>query len=705
MDSVPPAESRLRPAIRRLSETTANRIAAGEVVERPAAAVKELVENALDAGAARISVLLEGGGMDRILVEDDGCGMDAADLALAIERHATSKLPEEAMLFRIATLGFRGEALPSIGAVARLSITSRPAGVHPARAGARDAAHRITVEGGHVGAVAPAAGAPGTRIEVRDLFFATPARRKFLRHARTEADHAIDAVRRLALAWPEVTFRVESDGREALSLPATDWEGRIRQVLGPGFAAAAVPVEHVGATIDLRGLAALPSFTRPTTIGQHLVVNRRPVRDPLLRVALRVAYRDLIPQGRHPAAALFLDIPPESVDVNVHPMKTELRFREGEAVRGAVISALRRALAVGAGAAVAAPGFVPGAAAWPAVAGAWPEGGGVSPGTGAGGLSPGTGAGGLSPGTGAGGLSPGTGAGGTAPVTGAAGTVPGLGAGGSAPLTEGFGASPIPSSARDDHGAHAGLDGDAGATRRPGGGAPGFAESLGAMPLPAPPLQRALGLVPAAPRPAPPATERAPAHHPLGRALAQILDTYILAEAPDGALVLVDQHAAHERLTHEALAAQLVDGGVRAQPLLLPAVVDLPAPDAARLLEHAEALARLGLEIEGFGGGAVLVRALPALLGAPDPAPLLQDLAEELAELGEAASLQRRVDAAVARLACHGSVRAGRRLLPAEMDALLRAMEATPRAATCSHGRPTVLRLDAAALERMFGRR
>ncbi len=594
MDSVPPAESRPRPAIRRLPETTANRIAAGEVVERPAAAVKEIVENALDAGATRISVVLEGGGMDRILVEDDGCGMSADDLALAVERHATSKLPEEATLFRIATLGFRGEALPSIGAVARLVITSRPQD---------GAAHRIAVEGGRVAEVAPAAGAPGTRVEVRDLFFATPARRKFLRHPRTEAEHAIEAVRRLALAWPGVTFRVESDGREALSLPATDWESRIRQVLGPDFAAAAVPVEAVGIALDLRGLVALPSYTRPTTAGQHLVVNRRPVRDPLLRIALRVAYRDVIEQGRHPAAALFLDIPPESVDVNVHPMKTELRFREGEAVRGTLINALRRALAVGAGAAVAVPALAP--------------------------------------------------------------------------------AAPAPEPAT------------------------GFAESVApllAAPAPAP-VQRALGLPPAPPpRPAV-VSERAPEHHPLGRAVAQILDTYVLAEAPDGALVLVDQHAAHERLTHEALSAQLVEGGVRAQPLLLPAVVELPPREAARLLDHAEALARLGLEIETFGGGAVLVRALPALLGNPEPAPLLKDLAEELAELGEAASLQRRLDAAVARLACHGSVRAGRRLAPAEMDALLRAMEATPRAATCSHGRPTVLRLDAAALERMFGRR
>ncbi|GGJ40178.1 DNA mismatch repair endonuclease MutL [Neoroseomonas lacus] len=600
-------ESSPRPLIRRLSETTANRIAAGEVVERPAAAVKEIVENALDAGATRIAVLLESGGMDRILVEDDGIGMGAEDLALAIERHATSKLPEEATLFRIATLGFRGEALPSIGAVARLSITSRPAG---------SAAHRIAVEGGHVGPVAPAAGAPGTRVEVRDLFFATPARRKFLRHPRTEADHAIEAVRRLALAWPAVTFRVESDGREALSLAATDWETRIRQVLGPGFAAAAVPVESVGVALDLRGLAALPSFTRPTTMGQHLVVNRRPVRDPLLRVALRVAYRDLIPQGRHPAAALFLDIPPDSVDVNVHPMKTELRFREGEQVRGAVISALRRALAVGAGTAVAMPALTP-----------------------------------------------------------------------ATPVLDPMMPAPGPAT--------------------PPPHATGFAESLAPLTPPptAWPVQRSLGLAPAAQPLTTLQRDRAPDQHPLGRAVAQILETYVIAEAPDGALVLVDQHAAHERLTHEALATQLIEGGVRAQPLLLPAVVDLPTTDAMRLVEHAETLARLGLEIEGFGGGAVLVRALPALLGNPDPAPLLRDLAEELADLGEAATLQRRLDAAVARLACHGSVRAGRRLNPAEMDALLRSMEATPRAATCSHGRPTVLRLDGPALERMFGRR
>jgi DNA mismatch repair protein MutL len=362
--------------IRLLPETTANRIAAGEVVERPAAAVKELVENALDAGATRIAVTLEEGGTGRIVVEDDGSGMSPEDLALAVQRHATSKLPEEAALFRIATLGFRGEALPSIGAVARLVLTSCPparegaqvvsardgAPVIPARDGApvipaRDGAgegqggaHAITVEGGRVSAVAPAAGAPGTRVEVRDLFFATPARRAFLKSARSEAEAALDVVRRLALAWPEVAFRVESDGRQVLALPPQDRAARVAALLGPDFAAAALPVEAGRDGIALSGLAAAPTHHRATGEYQHLVVNRRPVRDPQLRAALRVAYRELVPRGRHPAAALFLEIPPEAVDVNVHPMKTELRFRDAEGVRGLLISALRRALAVGVGA-------------------------------------------------------------------------------------------------------------------------------------------------------------------------------------------------------------------------------------------------------------------------------------------------------------------------------------------------------------------
>ena len=603
--------------IRVLPETTANRIAAGEVVERPAAVVKELVENALDAGAARVAVTLEEGGIGRVVVEDDGAGMGPGDLDLAVERHATSKLPDEAMLFRIATLGFRGEALPSIGAVARLSITTRP----------RDGdAHAILVEGGRKGCVSPAAGAPGTRVEMRDLFYAVPARRKFLKSPRSEAEAAIEAVRRLALAWPGIGFRVTNEGREVLALAPADRETRIRDLLGPDFAAAAVPVAAEAGGMTLAGLAALPAYTRATGTEQHLVVNRRPVRDLLLRTALRVAYRDLIAAGRHPVAALFLELPPDAVDVNVHPMKTELRFRDESAVRGLLISALRRALAVGAGEAVPTPAltqYTPRPSAWSG----WRR---------------------------------------PAPA-------------------------PIPRGAAATGLADVQLDLAPAAPSAPAAPAPALPLGFAApRPMPAPP-------------PAP--SEASGGDHPLGRALAQILDTYILAEAPDGALVLVDQHAAHERLTHEALRAQLVEGGVRAQPLLLPAVVDMPSADTARLLDNAEALARLGLEIEGFGAGAVLVRALPALLGPADPAPLLRDLAEEFAAFAEATALERRLDAAIARLACHGSVRAGRRLAPEEMDALLRQMEATPRAATCSHGRPTFLRLGAAELERLFGRR
>ncbi|WP_338664226.1 DNA mismatch repair endonuclease MutL [Pararoseomonas sp. SCSIO 73927] len=617
------------PVIRRLPSTTADRIAAGEVVERPAAAVKELVENALDAGARRVSVTLEGGGIDRILVEDDGRGMGPDDLALCIERHATSKLPDEETLFRIATLGFRGEALPSIGAVSRLTITTRP------REGE---AHAIHVEAGRVGEVAPASAAPGTRVEVRDLFFATPARRKFLKTPGTEASHAVEAVRRLALAWPEVGFRVAVDGRTALDLPPADRAGRAAALLGPDFAAASVAVQGSWPDLVLEGLAALPTHHRATSAEQHLVVNRRPVKDPLLRAALRVAYRDVLASGRYPVAALFLEIPPDRVDVNVHPMKTELRFRDAGGVRGALIASLRRALGTGAGVGMARGGWDAGPAPQGQAGGApdpaWPS--------------------------------------------------------------------------------RAGQAMEAAATPWPSNEAPaaprGFAEAGFAFTAPPPPgpapVQPRFALPPGAftvPAEAP-ALPQGAGEGPLGRPLAQILDTYVLAEAPDGALVLVDQHAAHERLTHERLSAQLVAGGVRSQPLLLPAVVDMPAGDAARLADRAEDLARLGLEIEAFGPGAILVRALPALLGTPEPGPILADIAAELAEWEESTALERRLDAAVARLACHGSVRAGRRLNAAEMAALLREMEATPRAATCSHGRPTFLRLGPGDLARMFGR-
>jgi DNA mismatch repair protein MutL len=574
--------------IRLLPTTTANRIAAGEVVERPAAVVKELVENALDAGARHIRVALEEGGIGRVLVEDDGHGIPEEELALAVERHATSKLPEEAMLFAIGTLGFRGEALPSIGAVARLSLTSRIPGGE---------AHRVAVEGGRKSAVQPASGAPGTRVEVLDLFFATPARRKFLRTPRAEGDAAIDSLRRLALAWPEVGFEATVDGRTVLNLAPAAREVRIRDLLGNEFAAAALPVIGGGAdSLAIAGLAGGPAFTKATAMEQHLVVNRRPVRDPLLRAALRVAYREVMMPGRHPVAALFLELPPDEVDVNVHPMKTELRFRDGNMVRGAVISALRRALGQGVGQ-VATGG-------------------------------------------------------------------PGRSMGYAGPARLSF---PVPQPYRSH----------------------GFAEA----PLP---------LAFSAPRPMEAPSAPVPPEHPLGRALAQVLETYILAEAPDGSLILVDQHAAHERLTHERLSAEMREGGIRSQPLLLPAVVELP--QAHRLAEAAPELAKLGLELEGFGPGAVLVRAMPAVLGAPDPGPLLRDLAEELEESGEGLALALRLDAAIARLACHGSIRAGRRLNPAEMDALLRAMERTPRAATCSHGRPTFLKFGQAEFARLFGR-
>jgi DNA mismatch repair protein MutL len=581
-----------------LPEATVNRIAAGEVIERPAAAARELVENALDAGATRISVSIDGGGIDRIEVVDDGAGMTADELALAVQRHATSKLADE-QLVRILTLGFRGEALPSIGAAARLEITSRP---H-----ASDHAHRITVEGGAVGAVAPAAGAPGTRVVARDLFFATPARRKFLKTPRAEADATEAAIRRLALAAPHVAFRFESDGRVGFDLPAQDRAARVAALLGPEAAAALLEVDGVRGELHLSGYIAAPTVHRATAAAQALVVNGRPVADPVLRTAVRVAFRDVIQHGRHPVVALFLDLPPEELDVNVHPAKAEVRFRDAAGVRGMVISTLSRTLAGGA---------LLGQA--PVVRMAEPQ------------------------------------------------TRPGLQLQ-SRPPTRSY-------------------------------APPGFAEAT--LPMTVAPSARAL----APDRFHGPFAE-ASRDFPLGAAVAQVLDTYVIAVAGDGSLVLVDQHAAHERLTHEDIRDQMLAGEVRRQPLLLPGVVDLPAADAARLLAHAAELARLGLEIEAFGQGAVLVRALPAALGAPDPGPLLRDLADEFAEMDEATALDARLDQVIARMACHGSIRAGRRLGGPEMDALLRRMEATPRAATCSHGRPTFLKLSKAEIERMFGRR
>jgi len=593
-DSKPPLQVGV---LRLLPDITVNRIAAGEVIERPAAAARELVENALDAGARRLSVMINGGGIERIEVVDDGRGMTPDELTLAILRHATSKLADDDLL-RISTLGFRGEALPSIGAAARLEITSRPRGA--------DSAACISVEGGEVRPVAPCAGAPGTRVVVRDLFFATPARRKFLKSPRAEADATETAVRRLAFAAPDVAFRLESDGRVLFDLPAQDSRGRIAALLGADAAAALLPLDVQREQMRLSGYICAPTITRSTAASQTLVVNGRPVSDPVLRTAVRVAYRDVITFGRHPVVALFLDLPPDEVDVNVHPAKAEVRFRNPEIVRGLVISALTRALSAGAG--LAAP-----------------------------------------------------------PAHIRPATVP----------------SPAPQTLRQQW-----------YTPQPMPVERGFADMQ--LSLAGGPVARDLSPI------------RQPAtadNFPLGAPVAQVLDTYIIAVTGDGNLVLVDQHAAHERLTHEALRLQLLSEGIRTQPLLLPAVVELPSADVARLIDRVDDLARLGLHLETFGDGAILVRALPAALGAPDPAPLLRDLADELAEMDETTSLDARLDAMIARLACHGSIRAGRRLGREEMAALLRQMEATPRAATCSHGRPTFLKLSKAEIERLFGRR
>ena len=565
--------------IRLLPPAVADRIAAGEVVERPASVVKELVENALDAGARRIAVAIEGGGTARITVEDDGAGIAPEELPLAVERHATSKLADE-RLIEIATLGFRGEALPSIGAVARLAIVSR-------RAGSETGA-MIAVEAGAKGEVRPAAAPPGTRVAVRDLFFATPARLKFLKTARTEAEACLQAVRRLALAHPAVGFAVTLDGREALAAPPADRARRIAGLI-PDLAGHAIEVAAERGALALAGVIGPPSLTRASATEQHLMVNGRPVADRLLRTALRVAYGDLIAQGRHPVAVLALTLPAEAVDVNVHPAKAEVRFRDPDAVRGFVISALRSAL--GTARTVA-----------PAPAARW-----------------------------------------------------------SAP------------------------------PMRLAAAATALAEAP-ALPLAAPPLARPVPAIPP------------PPEHTLGAARAQLLDTYIVAETADGAVVLVDQHAAAERLAHEALKRALETGGVAPQTLLSPEVVELSPAAAEAVLARADDLAQLGLVVEPFGG-ALLVRAVPAPLAGCDAAALLRDIADELAESGETTMLRVRIDAVLARMACHGSVRAGRRLAPAEMDALLRRIEATPNSGTCSHGRPTWIRLDRAALERLFGRR
>jgi DNA mismatch repair protein MutL len=601
--------------IRRLPETLINRIAAGEVVERPASAAKELVENALDAGARRIRVGLVNGGIDGLEVADDGIGMAPDQLRLAIERHATSKLPDED-LAAIATMGFRGEALPSIGSVATLSLTSRPEGGE---------GWRLMVDNGRIVHDGPAGAAPGTVARVDGLFAQVPARRKFLKSPRSELAACLDHIRRLAMARPEVGFVVEHEGRRLLNLPPLpdaspqSTLARLAAIIGPDFAGNAVAVDLEREGLHLAGLAGIPTWNRGVSDHQYLFVNQRPVKDRLLVGALRGAYHDLLARDRHPVVALFLNVPSDFVDVNVHPAKTEVRFRDAAQVRGMIVSGLRRALDEAghrastqvSGAALAA--FV--SEPLPSAAGAWPPAGGAL-------------------------AFPGAFAGGAGPVAGWA-EVPRL-----------FNQLP-----------------------------PAFAAS-GPAAAPAPPPQQ----------------------FPLGAARGQVAATYIVAETDD-ALIIVDQHAAHERLTLERMNRALAGGVVASQALLVPEVVELDEIGAGRVADRADELAELGLEVEAFGPTAVLVRATPALLGTCDVKGLITDLADDLSAFGRALSLKERLDGVAATMACHGSVRAGRHLSIAEMNALLREMEVTPHSGQCNHGRPTWVRLAKTDIEKLFGRR
>src|SRR3954470_8931942 len=608
--------------IRLLPETLVNRIAAGEVVERPAAAVKELVENALDAGATRIDVVVRDGGRSLIAVTDDGCGMTADELELAVERHATSKLPGEDLL-NIATLGFRGEALPSIGAVSRLTLTSRAKG--------SDSAWCITVEGGAKGRVAPAAHQQGTRVEVRDLFYATPARLKFLKQPRTEFDHAVDAVERLAMAHAHVSFTVADEGRTPVRLSAAQGElldarlTRLGALMGREFSDNAIPVLAERAQVRLSGHIGLPTLNRPTARHQYLFVNGRPVRDKLLVGAVRGAYADFLARDRHPMLALFLEIHPEEVDVNVHPAKAEVRFRDSALVRGLIVGALRNALAQ---------------------------------------------------------------AGHRASNTVAAATLDAFSPHVTAPTPT---TTPPPSDFR-----YGFSSGRSSYVPRD------LAEAVSTYQAPLTGFSATPSARPASP--VMPAPDEPPPEHPLGAARAQVHNTYIVAQTADG-IVIVDQHAAHERLVYERVKQALIDGGVKRQGLLIPEVVELDESSAARLVARAPELADLGLILEPFGDGCVVVREFPALLGKTDIQGLVRDLADELAELGDTLGLRERLDAVCSTMACHGSVRAGRSLNQDEMNALLRQMEATPHSGQCNHGRPTYVELKLADIERLFGRR
>jgi DNA mismatch repair protein MutL len=606
--------------VRRLTEEMINRIAAGEVVERPASVVKELVENAIDAGAKRVEIVTAGGGASLIRVSDDGGGMTREDLALAIDRHCTSKLTDD--LLDIRTLGFRGEALASIGAVARLSIASRHA--------SEPHAWEIVVEGGFVHPPRPAGLSGGTRVEVTDLFFSTPARLKFLKGERAEATAVTDIVKRLAMAHPEVRFSLTGSDRGALDYPVAQGDDpfveRLGHILGQDFVDNALAIEAEREGIRLSGYAGLPTFNRGNGLHQFLFVNGRPVRDKLLLGALRAGYADVMSRDRHPVAALRIDLEPHGVDVNVHPAKSDVRFRDPGLVRGLIVGALRNAIHQ---------------------------------------------------------------AGHRSATTGGSATLAAFQTG-APPSSSGWRPS-VPAAAPASF---------ASWRSSPAPAQPAYAQAFAE---PAQPAFAAVNIPSADARANTPA-EIDLSDRPLGAARAQLHENYIIAQTTNG-LVIVDQHAAHERLVYERMKTALARSGVARQLLLIPDIIDLPEDDVARLLKRADEFAELGLVIEGFGPGAVAVRETPALLGELDTRALLANLADDLAEWDDTTRLREKLDHVAATMACHGSVRSGRRLRPEEMDALLREMEATPGSGQCNHGRPTYVELKLQDIERLFGRR
>ncbi len=598
--------------IRQLSPETVNRIAAGEVIERPASVVKELVENALDAGATALEIVCVGGGLSLLRITDNGSGMNSDDLALAVERHATSKLRDDD-LFAISTLGFRGEALPSIGSIARLSISSRP------RDGKSVPGAGLVVDCGVKGALGPAGLNAGTIVEVRELFSATPARLKFMRSERAETQAIVEIVKRLAMAHPCVGFELITDDKAPLRFPAQS-DGadgqlqRLARIMGREFLDDALLVDRMRGPYRVSGFAALPTLHRNDAGQQFLFVNNRPVRDKLLIGAIRAAYGDLVPKGRQPVFALFLDVPTDSVDVNVHPAKTEVRFREGGEIRALVINAVRNALEA---------------------------------------------------------------AGHRASVYGGQQTLDALARSAAANQPPQASAWMPP--------------------QYPAYAPAGFGEAMQAplMGLQLPSADAAADTMPLQPE----LLDR-----PLGAARAQLHETYIVAQTRTS-VIIVDQHAAHERLVYERMKAALTAGGVKRQGLLIPEIVTLEPHEVSALEDAAPELAELGLALEAFGADAVAVRETPAMLGQTDVQGLVKDLARDIAADRGKTALSSRLEAVASRMACHGSVRAGRRLTPPEMNALLREMEAVPFSGQCNHGRPTYVELKLSDIERLFGRR